>query len=255
MNHIPSGEAVSHTNDVVAPHSTGPVRARPDRGARRKPPMVFAFLEASEITRNEWRLVAVYAGAVVSFCIGFVAFIARHARKLSELELIRRALRWQRGVCVLLLLARLPFLYLKAVDDAVGDVAGLGGALASGAGCLLAFWGFFLNSHHAIRWLFLIGQSAMVCTDTVLEVTCHYAIECRLSGRCVDERGAASGVLAAMKHGAFAAIFLDVWSILLCAYALIACGCCRARYTMRDITPGARVVLLGTRTRHARKAS
>ena len=103
--------------------------------------------------------------------------------------------------------------------------------------------------------LICLQQSAMVCADTVLEVTCHYAIECRLSGRCVDERGAASGVLAAMKHGAFAAIFLDVWSILMCAYALIACGCCRARYTMRDITPGARVVLLGTRTRHARKAS
>ena len=202
------------------------------------------FLFDSKVTANEWRLVAVYGAAVAIFCAGFGAFIARQFRTCSELELVRVALHWQRAVCMLLLLARLSFLYLQVVDDDVGGVAGLGGILVTGAGCLLAFWGFFLNSHHMVRWVFLLGQSVMVCADTVSEVTCHNVIECRLSGRCVDEHGAAGGVLLAIKHGGLAVVFLDVLSILLCAYALLACGCCRARYTMRDITPNARVISL-----------
>lgn len=206
--------------------------------------MVFDYLNTSDVSPNEWRLITVYAAAVGTFCLGFVAFFVRHVHTLCELDLIRRALRWQRGVCILLLLVRLPFLYLEATDDDVGGVAGLGGLLVTGAGCLLAFWGFFLNSHHMIRWVFLLGQAAMVCADTVSEVAFHYAIECRRSGRCVDDRGSAVGVLAARNYGDLAAVFLDVLSILLCAYALLACGCCRARYTMRDITPDARVVLM-----------
>ncbi len=100
---------------------------------------------------------------------------------------------------------------------------------------LAIFCGFFVNSHACFRWLAILAQSVFVIFDTFSVAFIELQVKCREQGTCTDNDGEGWSLrsLRVIEGRHYAAIFFEIWTILITFYLMFVIGVCRPRYPVR----------------------
>lgn len=207
-----------------------------------------------ELTPFTRLLLTIYLVSLGSFVLGFLGLHCLH-RKHSEQSMIFGAISWMRITSGLLVVCHVILLALEAERRRSVEFPhfGLVGPIFMFSCTLVAF---FTNSHRYFRWLVctacivlsmnleinsysshdaqtVLANIAFIVLETFHLSNIDMLLRCRMDHDCEADTFWTLSQLRILWPRGFAALFLEIWSILIVSYLGAALGWMKQRYPPR----------------------
>jgi len=215
------------------------------------------FIFTVQFTETMMQLFIVYVIAIVTFVASFsiLSFVPRRVK--SEVRLLKRGFAWMIATSVGLVAFRITTLgYKLSINEPVIKSTVYGFAVPA-AGLVAAMFGALVPGHYGARWIIAGASITLIVADTCSQVYIHERLLCVRDGRCMNAMTKSQpylddeGTLHLLSLGYQLALVLDVWTLLIDAYLMIAGGCCHMRYSMRLLANAPEYVMVPKFVRNA----
>eukprot|EP01138_Halocafeteria_seosinensis_P003825 gb/GECG01003911.1/.p1 GENE.gb/GECG01003911.1/~~gb/GECG01003911.1/.p1 ORF type:complete len:275 (+),score=11.68 gb/GECG01003911.1/:1-825(+) len=185
----------------------------------------------TEFTEFAFKLVVVYASSLASFVVGLMWIHYLH-RNGPEHKMIQMGITWMRITGWLLLVCHIVLFALEVDRQRSVEFPHFG---LVGVFILIIYAGliFFTNSHKCFRWQVVIGHMVFVIFETFHLGEIDLRLRCRLEHECKTNEFWTLSQLRILWPRGFAAVFLEIWAVLIASYLGAALGWIRYRYAPR----------------------